>query len=61
MPAEQGLRLDQQQGIAPAGKEPCKQDKQTPLVISKAGAFDATRGDDELLAQKRVLGDQLGS
>jgi hypothetical protein len=29
-------------------------------VAAKGGAFEAATGDDELLAQKRVLGDQLG-
>jgi hypothetical protein len=54
-----GLRFDEEQGAAPAGKKPREQDKQAALVAAKGGAFDAATGDDELLAQKRVLGDQL--
>ena len=61
VPAKNGLRLDEEQGAAPPGKKPRKQDKQTALVTSKGGSCDAARGDDELLAQKRVLGDQLGA
>ena len=61
VPAKNGLGLDEEQGAAPPGKKPREQDKQTTLVAAKGGAFDAARGDDELLAQKRVLGDQLGA
>ena len=61
VPAKNGLRLDEEQGAAPPGKKPREQDEQTALVAAKGGAFDAARCDDELLAQKRVLGDQLGA
>jgi hypothetical protein len=52
---------DEEQGAAPRGKKSREQDKQTALVAAKGGAFDGTRCDDELLAQKRVLADQLGA
>jgi hypothetical protein len=61
VPANNRLRLDEEQGAAPPGKKSREQDKQTALVAAKGGAFDSTRCDDELLAQKRVLGDQLGA
>ena len=61
VPAKNGLRRDEEQRAAPPGKKPREQDKQTALVAAKDGAFDGARRDDELLAQKRVLGDQLGA
>jgi hypothetical protein len=59
VPPKHGLRFDQEQRVAPAGKESREQHEQAALVASKAGAFDTTRGDDELLAKKCVLGERL--
>ncbi len=61
VPSKHGLRLDQEQGMAPPRKESCEQDQQAALMAVKAGAFDSARGDEELLPKKRVLGDQFGA
>ena len=45
--------------MPPTGNKPSKQDEQTTLVTAKAGSLDAAGSDDELLAQKCVLGEQL--
>ena len=45
--------------MAPTGNKPSEQDEQTTLVTAKAGSLDAAGSDDELLAQKCVLGEQL--
>jgi len=42
-------------------KKAREQDQQGALVAAKNGALGASRGDDGPLAQKRVLGDQLGA
>jgi hypothetical protein len=61
VPAQDSLRLDEEHGVAPAGNEPCEQDEYATFIATKGGALDGARGDDELLAQERVLGDQLGA
>jgi hypothetical protein len=61
VPSQHGLGLDQEQGAAPLGKESREQHEQASLVDAKGRAFDGSRGDDELLAKERVLGDQLGT
>ena len=60
VPSQDRLGLDQEQGMAPLGKESREQHEQASLVGAKGRAFDSARGDDELLSKKRVLGDQLG-
>ncbi len=53
--------LDQQQGLAPPTMEAREQHEQASLMDAKARAFDAARGDDELLPENRVLGEELGT
>jgi hypothetical protein len=40
VPSKHGLRFDQEQGIAPTGKDFREQHEQAALVGAKAGAFD---------------------
>src|SRR5580658_8847434 len=41
VPSKHGLRFDQEQGLAPAGKESREQHEQAALVAAKAWAFDS--------------------
>jgi hypothetical protein len=41
VPSKHGLRFDQEQSMAPLGKESCEQDEHAALVAAKARAFDA--------------------
>ena len=66
VPAKPGLWLDQKDGVPPMANETCRKDHEPALVRLEARARNcrrvsrsASRGDDELLAQKRVLGDEL--
>jgi hypothetical protein len=43
----------------PTGNQPSEQDEETTFVTAKGGSLDAAGSDDELLAQKCVLGEQL--
>src|SRR4051794_27717301 len=60
MPAQQGLRLDDQQGLAPGPKTTGQQHQERPVGRGAARALDAAPQDDDLLAQERVLGDEGG-
>lgn len=40
VPSKHGLPFDQEQGVAPAGKDSREQHEQAALVAAKAGAFD---------------------
>jgi hypothetical protein len=60
VPSQQRLGLGQQQGLVPLAVEAREQHEQTSLVDAKGWALDGAGGDDELLAKKRVLGDELG-
>src|SRR5580658_1062198 len=41
VPSKHGLRFDQEQSMAPLGKESCEQDEHAALVAAKPRAFDA--------------------
>jgi hypothetical protein len=45
--------------MAPLAMEASEQHEQASLVDAKSRALDGARGNDELLAKKRVLSDQL--
>jgi hypothetical protein len=59
LPSKHRLRLDEEQRMDPTGNQPSEQDEQTTLVTAKARSLDAAGSDDELLAQKCVLDEQL--
>jgi hypothetical protein len=59
VPAQNRVWLHQQHGVAPSGHQPSEQDKQAAFVWPEGGTLDPTRDDDQLLAEKGVLGDQL--
>lgn len=60
MPAENSLRLDNEERLPPVLKLAGKQDEEAALRASEVRAVDRTVEDDELLAQEEVLSHQLG-
>ncbi len=59
MPAKHGLWLNQENCALPMANEPCQKHHEPALVRLEARARDRARGDHELLAQKRVLREEL--
>ena len=59
MPAKQGFWLDQMDGALPVANNTCQQDHEPALVRLEARSRNRSRGNDELLAQKRILRDEF--
>ncbi len=49
MPAQHGLGLDDQDGLAPGAEAARQQHQQRPIMLSAARPLDAAAQDDELL------------
>ena len=60
MPAQQGLGLDDQQGLAPGPKATGQQHQECPFGRGAARALGAAPEDEELLTQESILGDEGG-
>ena len=58
MPSKPGVRVDEQDGAPPVANDACPKDDQRTLVRPEPCALVGSRGDDHLLAQERVLGDE---
>ena len=61
VPAKHSLGLHQEQGAAPPRNQPREQDEQSAFAPKKNGALDGAGRDDELLAEHRILSDELGA
>lgn len=61
MPSEHGLRLNEQDGAAPVVNDAGPEHDQRALVRPEPGGLVRSRDDDQLLAQERVLGDELAA
>jgi hypothetical protein len=59
MPAKHRLWLGQWDCALPMANEPCQEDHEPALVRLEARPRNRSRGDNELLAEKRVLRDEL--
>ncbi len=60
MPTQEGIGLDEQQGLLPAA-DPARQEHQERAVDRGAArVLHASREHDQLLAQERILGNQVG-
>ena len=59
VPAEQGLGLDEVEGVPPGPVESREQDHEQTVAVVEEGTLDRTTRDDELLTKHRVLGDEL--
>ncbi len=60
MPAEQGVGLDEMEGIAPPPEESRKQDHQESVAVAQRGTRGRSARHDQLLAQHCILCDELG-
>ncbi|CAG0946741.1 hypothetical protein ANRL1_03229 [Anaerolineae bacterium] len=56
MPAEEGIGLENEQGLLPVLAATSEEDKPETLGLRKGGLFDLAVKDAELLAEKSVLG-----
>ena len=61
MPAEQGLRPDEQQRLVPGAAPAGQQHEQSAVGRGAAWALDGALENDELLAQEGMLGDEGGA
>jgi len=59
MPAEDGLRFNEEDGVSPIAKPAGEHDEQGALPCADNRSLHRARGDDELLAERSVLGHQL--
>jgi hypothetical protein len=56
MPAEEGVGLDNQEGLSPEGRRSGEEKEPDAVLIADLGAFDLALQDDQLLPQEGVLG-----
>ncbi len=61
MPAEQGLRLDEQQGLAPGPAPAGQEHEQRAVGRGAARALDGAPEHQELLTQEGILRDEGGA
>ena len=60
MPAQQGVRLNDEQRLLPEGRRPGQEQEPESVTIAELRVFDLALEDDQLLSQEGVLGDKLG-
>lgn len=60
VPAQDGLGLDDQDGLGSGPEAAGQQHQQRPIALGAARARDAAAQDEELLTQQRILGDEFG-
>ncbi len=58
MPANDGIRLDDDQTIAPVGKAVADQDPEAPICIAEPRSGLTALQNDELLPKAEILGSQ---
>jgi hypothetical protein len=59
MPAKNGVRLDEHEGVAPVGGQAGKGDEQEAVPGPEPRLRRSASRDDELMPQKRVLGEEF--
>ena len=60
MPAEEGVRLDDEKGLFPEGCRPGEEQEPDAVLIAELGAFDLALQDDQLVPEQSVLRNELG-
>src|SRR5215469_7441352 len=60
MPPQQGVWLNDQNGILPSMNQPCQEEEEHAIRISARWPFHLPFEDDELLSQESVFHHQLG-
>ena len=59
MEAEQGIWLNNQEGLLPGSNQPGQQDEENPIRFRAGGSFHLPFENDERLSQEGIFGDQL--
>ena len=59
MPPEQGVWLNDDEGLFPRPNEPCQQDEEQAIRFRACWPFHLPLEDDELLSQEGIFGDEL--
>ena len=59
VPPQQGVGLDDEQGMMPNAEAAGQQHQQGPVSWRATRALDATPQDDELLTEERILSDEF--
>ncbi len=60
MPTEEGVGLDDEEGLLPEGRRPCEQKEPQSVPIAELRVFDLALEDDEPVPKEGVLGHELG-
>ncbi len=61
MPAEEGVGLDNEEGLFPERRRSGQQKKPEAVPIAQFRAFDLAMEDDELVPEEGIFGDEMGS
>jgi hypothetical protein len=61
MPPEHGVRLDDQERVAPCGKPSTDENPEPAVAVPEPGAWRPAMQYDQLLTQAQILGDQVRS
>jgi hypothetical protein len=59
MPPQQGIWLNDHEGLLPRLNQPGQQDQEDAIGVRACGPFHLSLEDDELLPQEGIFGDQL--
>ena len=60
MPAEEGVGLNDEQGLPPEGRRSGQEQESESVPVAELRVFDLALEDDQLVPQEGVLGDELG-
>jgi hypothetical protein len=58
-PSEQGIWLNDHEGLLPSSNQPSQQDEEHPIRFRAGGSFHPPFEHDERLSQEGIFGDQL--
>ena len=60
MPAQEGVSLDDKEGLLPEWRRSGKKEEPDAVSIAQLRAFDLAMQDDQLLAEECVIRNELG-
>ena len=61
MPAEESIRLNNDERLLPTANSPCEQDQEESIGPGTRWTFDLTTKDDQLLAKQCIFGEKFRS
>ncbi|MGO8951058.1 MAG: hypothetical protein ACLQUY_26070 [Ktedonobacterales bacterium] len=59
MPAEKGIRLNNEERLLPTADSSCEQDQEHAIALGTRWALDLTMEHDELLTEQGVFSDEI--